>query len=304
VVLFPRAILATLSARRARTEARSIQLDLSEAYYTEKITTARESHTHRIRDGIATTFRLEVGKLAESVALFVREQFFDKIVAPILVAFRNRGGRIKDLEAELSDSKAKFESKLSEHLHTAQQELQQSLNVGIQSVIGRELHRTPSALSAVSPGSLRLEQKLTGSVATNVGDTIGATVTAAVAAAVATISGGVGKTLGVAILSSLLGTSGPIGLLIGGIVALVLVGGAYLLGRDRVTEAVKGWHIPASVVSLALRDSKIEQAREATYAQIKQEIQSRLDPQISEVTETILQQMSLAVLKAAREGAA
>jgi hypothetical protein len=304
VVLAPRAILATLSARHARTEARSLQLDLSEAYCAEKISTAREGHTHRIRDGIATTFRLEVGKLAESVALFVRERFFDKIVAPTLVTFRNRGGRIKDLEAELSDSTAKFESTLSDHLRTAQQELQQSLGAGIQSVIGRELHHTPSALGAVSPGSLRLEQKLTGLVATNVGDTIGATVTAAVAAAVATISGGIGKTLGIAILSSLLGTSGPIGLLIGGIVALAVVGGAYLLGRDRVTEAVKGWRIPASVVSLALRDSKIEQAREATYAQVRQEIQSRLDPQISEVTETILQQMSLAVIKAAQEGAA
>jgi len=304
VVFAPRAILAILSTRHARTEARSIQLDLSEAYYAEKISTAREGHTHRIRDGIATTFRLEIGKLAESVALFVREQFFDKIVAPTLVTFRNRGGRIKDLEAELSDSTAKFESKLSEHLRTAQQELQQSLGAGIQSVIGRELHRTSSALGKVSPGSLRLEQKLTGSVATNVGDTIGATVTAATAAAVATISGGIGKTLGIAILSSLLGTSGPIGLLIGGIVALAVVGGAYLLGRNRVTEAVKGWRIPASVVSLALRDSKIEQAREATYAQVRQEIQSRLDPQISEVTEAILQQMSLAVIKAAREGAA
>lgn len=169
---------------------------------------------------------------------------------------------------------------------------------------GRELHRTPNVLGAVTPGSLRLEQKLTGSLAANVGDAIGATVTTAVAAAVATISGGIGKTLGVAILSSLLGASGPIGLLIGGIGALAVVGGAYLLGRDRVTEAVKGWSIPASLVSLALRDAKITQAREATYARVRQDIQSRLDPQISEVTETILQQLSLVVFKAAQEGAA
>jgi hypothetical protein len=304
VVLAPRAVLAILAARHARTEAESLHLDLSEAYYAEKISTIREGHTHRIRDGIAVIFCLEVDKLAESIALFVREQFFDKIVASTLVTFRNRGGRLKDLETELSDSTAKFESKLSEHLRTAQQKLQQSLRVGIQSVIGRELHRTPSVLRAVSPGSLRLEQKLTGSFAANVGDAIGATVTTAVAAAVATISGGIGKTLGIAILSSLLGASGPIGLLIGGIGAFAVVGGAYLLGRDRVTEAVKGWRIPASVVSLALRDAKIEQAREATYAQVKREIQSRLDSQISEVTETILQQLSLAVIKAAREGAA
>ncbi len=304
VILVPRAILATLSARHARMKARSIQLDLSAPYYAEKISTTREGYARRIRDEFTTTLHLEVRKLAESVALFGREVFFDKIVAPTLIRFRNSGGRIKDLEAEISDSTAKFESKLSEHLHIEQQKFQQSLSASIRSVIGRELHRTPSTLGAVSPESLRLEQKLTGPVAANVGDTIGATVTAAVAITVATISGGIGKTLGIAILSSLLGTSGPIGLLIGGIGALAVVGGTYLLGRDRVTETVKGWRLPASVVSLALRDSKIEQAREDTYAQVRKEIQGRLDSQILEITEAILQQTSLAVINSVRGGSA
>jgi hypothetical protein len=149
-----------------------------------------------------------------------------------------------------------------------------------------------------------LENKLTGPVATNVGDTIGATVTAAVAMTVATTAAESERPLGLAILSSLLGTSGPIGLLIGGIGALAVVGGTYLLGRDRVTEAVKGWRLPSSVVSLALRDSQIEQARKATYSQVRQETQDRLDPQLSKITEAILQQTSLAVIKAVREGAA
>ncbi len=303
VILVPRAILATLSARHARMGARSIQLDLSDAYYVEKIYTAREGYARRIRDEITATLHLEFAKLAESIALFVREDFFDKIVAPTLVTFRNRGGRIKDLEVQISDSTAKFESKLSQHLRIVQQEFQQSLGANIQSIIGRELHLPHGALRAVEPGSLRLEQKLTGPAAANVGDTIGVTVAAAVAMTVAAISGGIGKTLGIAILSSLLGVSGPIGLLIGGIGALTAVGGTYLLGRDRVTEAVKGWRLPASVVSLALRDAKIEQTREATYTQVRQEIQNRLDPQISAITEAILQKMSFAAITTAREGA-
>jgi hypothetical protein len=145
-----------------------------------------------------------------------------------------------------------------------------------------------------------MNQNVTGSVAATIGDALGATVTAAVTAAVATISGGIGKTLGVAILSSLLGTSGPIGLLIGGVVAAVAVGGAYILGRDQVTSAVKRWRIPAAIVAIALRDSKLEQAREATYSQVKQEIQSRLEPHVAQTIEIILQQLSLAIVARGR----
>jgi len=294
VVIPPRTLLAFLSARHARAAARCIRLDFSDPYYTERIASVREGLGHRIRDAVATTFRIEVAKLSESVALFVRERFFDKAVAPSLVAFRNRGGRIEDLETELAAATLRFEPALSEHLRAAQRELERALAAGLRTVIGREMHPASSALAAASPTELPLRQSVTGAVATNVGDAIGATVTAAVTAAVATISGGVGKTLGVAVLSGLLGTSGPIGLLIGAVAALAVVGGAYFLGRDRVTEAIKKWSIPASVVSLALRDSKIEQARQATYDQVRAQIRERLEPQIAEVTEAILRELPLA----------
>ena len=69
VILIPRAILAALSTWHARMGARNIQLNLSEAYYTEKIFAVHEDYAHRIRDEITTTLHLEIGKLAESVAL-------------------------------------------------------------------------------------------------------------------------------------------------------------------------------------------------------------------------------------------
>lgn len=300
VVIPLRALLAAASARRARAAARGIGLDFSERYYVERIASVREGLGHRIRDAVATTFRLEVAKLSESVALFVRERFFDKAVAPSLVAFRNRGGRIEDLEAELDAAMQRFEPALAEHLRAGQNELQRSLAAGLRTVIGREMQPASSALAAASPNTLALEQTVTGSVAANVGDAIGATVTAAVSAAVATISGGVGKTLGVAVLSGLLGTSGPIGLLLGAVAALAVVGGAYWLGRGRVTEAIKKWSIPASVVSLALRDAKIEQARRATYTQVRNQISARLEPHIAEITETILHELPLVIAARAR----
>ena len=299
VIAVPRFVLATLAARQARAAARSIEVDFSEPYYVERIASVREGLGHRLRDEIATTFRLEVGKLSESVAVFVGERFFDKIVAPTLVTFRNRGGRVCDLEAELAEATSRFEPALSAFLTTGQQALQQSLAAGVRTVIGRELRPASDVLAASSPTSLPLEQGVTSSVATSVGDALGATVTAAVTAAVATVSGGVGKTLGVAVLSSLLGTSGPIGLLIGGAAALALVGGAYLFGRDRIAGMIKTWSMPASVASLALRDAKIEEAREATTRQVRRDIRENLEPRIAEVTEAILHQLPLVVAASA-----
>jgi hypothetical protein len=304
VVLLPRAILAGLATRHAKSAAARVEIDLSQDYFAERIRAAREGQIHRLRDGIATTMRLEVGKFAESVALFVRDQFFDRIVAPTLFRFRNSGGRISDLEAELAEHQARFEPELLEHLRAAQIGFQESVRRGVETIVGKELALTSNLFAEVSAGAVPVRQKLTDSVATNVGDAIGTTATVAVTAAVATISGGIGKALGVAILSSLLGTSGPIGLLIGGVAAAAAVGGAFVLGRDRVTSMVKRWRIPPTVVAIALRDSKLEQAREAAYSQVKQDIQSRIDPRVPETTELILRELSFAVVAKAPQGAA
>ena len=295
VVLVPRSALAALAVRHARLAAGRIHVDISHGYYAEKIRAAREGQIHRVRDGITTTIRVGIGKFAESIALFVRDQFFDKNVAPALFSFRNKGGRVADLEAELSKRTAAFEPALLEHLRAAEIEFQQSVRTGVQAVVGRQLAQVPNLLGDVSPASLPMDQGVSAAVATNVGDALGATLTAAISAAVATVSGGIGKTLGVAILSSLLGTSGPIGLLLGGIATAAVVGSAYFLGRDHVTAAVKRWRIPAAIAAIALRDSKLEQARAATYSQVKMEVQARIEPLVGQTTEFILKQLSLTV---------
>jgi len=119
VVLLPRAVLARAAAGRAEQAAAGIEVDLSQRYFAEKLYAAREGQIHRIRDGIASALRMETGKLAESVALFVRDRFFDKIVAPTLFQFRNRGGRIDEMEAELGRHDDAFASALQRHLQAA-----------------------------------------------------------------------------------------------------------------------------------------------------------------------------------------
>ncbi len=290
VVVPARVALAALSLRRANAAASGIEVDLAEPYWAERIRAVREGLGVRLREGLATTYRLEVAKLSESVARFVRERIFDRELAPVLVAFRNRGGRIRDLEEELQAVAARLQPELAAHLDASQAELQRALAASVRAILGREVQLAAEA-TATSVPSLPLERDLTAPLAASFGDAIGATVTAAVTAAVATVSGGLGKSLGIAIVSGLLHTSGPIGLLIGGAAALVAVGGAYALGRDKVTESIKGWSMPASVVALALRDSKIEASREATYAQVRRELDEALAPRVEDVTASILHEI-------------
>ncbi|MFN2378267.1 MAG: hypothetical protein ABR538_17185, partial [Candidatus Binatia bacterium] len=298
VVIPARVSMAVLSARRASAAAKAIRVDLGEPYYAERIHAVRHGLGLRLREGVATAFRLEVAKLSESVAVFVCERFFDTEVAPILLGFRNRGGRLLDLEAELEEATEKLEPELAGHLAAGQREFQRALVDQVRTIIGREVSLAPGALASSSARDLPVDSGMTSALASTFGDAIGATVTTTVAAAVATISGGLGKSLGVALVSGLLGTSGPIGLLIGGVAAVAVVGGAFMLGRERLSDAIKGWSLPASVVALALRDSKIDEARRATYAQVRREVEEGLGPRIEEITATILREIPLAVAAA------
>jgi len=137
-----------------------------------------------------------------------------------------------------------------------------------------------------------LGDNVSGSVAGSVGDGLGATVVMGITAVVASLSGGIGQSLGIAVVSSLLGTTGPIGLLIGGIAGLALAGTGYLVGREKVVAAVKSRALPATLVAFALPEAKLEEARQATYAAVKQEVAAHLQPQVGLATEAIVQRLT------------
>ncbi len=295
VVALPRALLAARAARRASRLAAGIELDFSEPYFAETLRAAREGVIHRVREGIALTVRLEIARFSAAIAHFVQSRFFDQIAAPALIGFRNRGGRVAELESELAQQRARFEPELEAQLRACDAEFRERVAAGVREVAGAELAQAPAATAGLAPGSLAVDPRLAGGVAASVGDAVGMAVTAAATAAVAALSGGIGKTLGVAILSTLLHTSGPIGLLIGGIAALATFGAAFALGRERVAAAAKGWWIPAPIAAFALRDSKLEAARAATYQQVEQEIRACLEPQVTATTEAVLRQLSLAL---------
>ena len=295
VIAVPRSILALAAARRAAREASALQVDLgADEYYAARLRAARDSHMHRLREDIVGVVRSGVAKLAESVALFVRDRFFDLHVAPALLRFRNSGGRISDLEAELHRAQAAFQPELLAHLESAQQEFETTVRANLQKLVGRELAASPELAAELSHPAVTFTDRLSGDVAGRVGDGLGAAAVAGIAGVVASLSGGIGQSLGIAVVSSLLGTSGPIGLAIGGIAGLALAGAGYLMGRDKVVEAVKRRSLPATLVAFALPESKLEKAREETYARAKAEVAAHLEPQVALATEAIVARLTAA----------
>jgi hypothetical protein len=148
--------------------------------------------------------------------------------------------------------------------------------------------------SELKPAALRVGPELGREVAAQFGAAVALAAATAASAAVATISGGLGKTLGVAIVSALLHTSGPVGMLIGGVAALATAGTAYAFGRERVTAAAKQWRIPAPLAAVALRDAKIERARADARAQVARSVEVALEPQIAGLGESLLRELARA----------
>ncbi len=292
-VCVPRVMLASLAAKRARAAAGRIEVDVADPYFVQTIRRVRESHLDRIREEATIEIRAEVAKLAESLGVCVRDRFFDRHVLPSMIAFRNAGGRIADLEFEIERQAASFQPELLQYLSGANMDFQRTVEERLQKILGRRILGDRLAFDEASISKPEaFGTALTGSVARGFTDSIGIGVTAAVSAGVGTISGGIGKSLGIAILSSLLGTSGPIGLLLGALLGLAAGGAAYWLGKDRLTGTVKQWKIPAGLLKVALRDSRLQETRDQVYQTVKNEVQQKLEPSAFEITTQLLAAVS------------
>ena len=288
-VCVPRVMLASLAAKRAKLEASRIEIDLADPYFAETIRRVRESHLDRIREEASIEIRAEIAKLAESLGVCVRDRFFDRHVLPTIMAFRNAGGRIADLEREIQRQAASFHPELLQYLSVANRDFQWTLEERLRKVLGRRvLDRQLAIDEAAISKPEALGMALAGSVARGFTDSIGVGVAAAVSAGMGTISGGIGKSLGIALLSSLLGTSGPIGLLLGALIGLAAAGTAYWLGKDRLAGTVKQWKIPAGLLKVALRDSRLQETRDKVYQTVRKEVQEKLDSATSEITNQLL----------------
>ncbi len=297
--VFPlRLFLAALETGKMKGLARKRMIDLSEPYYRRLIALAAEMHASRLQGEVSQVVEAEFSRMSESIASYTRDRFFDENVAPLFIQFREKGGRIRTLEDEITLQSEEFKDELDSYIEKAQEEFRHSLAESVSGVIGKKLaavevnigkdfHFRPNAYKDVFDVS----------VTQNMTDFISVTVTAAVAAAAGTVSGGFGKVLGIAVVSALLHTSGPVGFLIGALAGLLLGGGTAVLARDKITDLVKNRNLPGFSTQLLMSESKlnrtIEQARTDVHALIKREVEEKLAPHTENITGAILSKISL-----------
>lgn len=288
-IVIPRTILAIYYSKLSSKSTKSI--DLEEKYYTD-ILKNRESLIGIIREGIREIISKKINKIGSDISTFVINDYYEKIIVPILTSFREKGGKINVLEHQLLESQEEFEPILLNYLNDVQDEFRDSVLTEINLYLGRKLDIDINTMSTYQPKSDEIDRKLPSQIASDIGDTIGGTIVTTVALAVGSVSGGIGKSLGIAIISGILGVSGPLGLLIGGVITAATLGGFYKLKREKISGMIKEIPLPAMVTSVTLTDSKIDKARKETYIHTEKEIKKMLNPKIEEVTTSILKDLT------------
>ena len=297
-VLPERVLLIFFEAGRIRGITRNRTIDLKDPYYARYTTLSLEMQETHLQNEISSLVDNELSSMCESVARFTRDKFYDVHIVPLFHQFRQNGGRIRDLENEISQQSEIFRTELDSFLEGAQEDLKKSLSAGVSRVMGKKLASIEVTIGKgihVDPDTFR--KALDASVTQNMTDFISAAVTAAVAAAAGTISGGFGKVLGIAVVSALLHTTGPIGFLIGALGGLLLGGSASVLAKDKITGIVKNQNFPGFSTRIMMGESKlnraVEQARSQVYTVIKTEAEEKLSPHREMITKNIVSQIAV-----------
>ena len=154
---------------------------------------------------------------------------------PALRVFRETGGSVQSLEANLEAECSAFEPELEAQLAIARRDFE-SRCPAIERTLGRSFGVGANGTLAISASDLSRGSQggLGNSLGRELGAAVGAAVTAGVSLVVATISGGFGHHLGAAILVGLLHTTGPVAFLIGGLGGLGVAAAGWYMGRDQL----------------------------------------------------------------------
>jgi hypothetical protein len=121
---------------------------------------------------------------------------------------------------------------------------------------------------------------------------IGVSVGAAISLTFATVAGGIGEELAIAVVAAILGTTGPVGFVIGLIVGAVVAAGAWWFGKDKITEAIDRVKLPAVALRTVLWESRfkklIEDGRSKCLESVQTKVNEGLTPILPEITDEIM----------------
>jgi Protein of unknown function (DUF2868) len=287
-VVLPRLALAAWQSSRIDRLCKNIALPLDH-YYGEVI-------EGPIRLLIEKEVAAHAQTFSAKVAGFVASKLYDEQVVPKLISFRERGGRIADLKSHLTSTTVAFLPKIQSFItDTAIPELQLALSqrlgevlksIGTSFIDVKDPQIAFEELSIFPAGGteLKISNEFSRAIALSVGTSI--------ALAVATVGGGIGEQLGIAIIATVLGTTGPIGFLIGLVAGAVVAAGAWWFGKDKIAETVEHVLLPAAVVRTALWQSRFQRlvadAREKCEESVRAKVDENLQTLIPQITNDIL----------------
>jgi hypothetical protein len=299
----PRLLLLSVEAVTLRTRSLRAVMPPYDAYFAEVTRRAWEKKVSALREDLTSILTAETLKFSESVASYVRDELYNRSIVPRLADFRDQGGRIADLEAEITASCKEFEKPLEGYIAAMQKELEAAASARITTLMGRQLSgphldvEHGAVHSAAAEASILRGEDLTDTFA----EVIHMTITTVITGTVAAMSGGFGKTLGIAVVSVLLHTSGPVGWLIGAIVGLLIAGGVSWAAKDKISDAVKDYPMPSFVTRKILSSErladKVEEGRAKIYRDVQSEVQKQLSETAEKLKEPLLAQM-VEILKA------
>ena len=260
-----------------------LPVDLNDPYYARLIDHGRALQLETISEPLALEMKIESAKFAEAIAVFVRDQLYDARVVPVLRRFREAGGRVADLEAELAATCEAFSPQLERFVISAHDDFVRALAARAARLIGadpvgHDEVATRPEMQMLSTARLRQSG---GALSADLTDAISVAVSTAVALAAGTVSGGIGHSIGLAIISTLLHTTGPIGFLIGALGAFAVTAGLLEVSRDSVGEWTSTVRLPPAALRLLLRDSKLEsliaEGRQRAYTDVKAQVTRDLE---------------------------
>lgn len=299
VIGIPRAAFAAARALRLRRLRGAVKLPLDEPYYADILARARAERAEEIARAIRTDVRVESGRFAEGLATWVCERLYDERVVPRLRGFCDAGGRLRELEAAIAAECRDFQPELEAHFARASAEFEASLGRAVARTVEGEIAFRASGVEALDAelrsASAASAAALSGDVGQRLALAIGSAVAAAVSVVVGTVSGGFGHALGLAIVTHLLGVTGPVGFLIGAVAGLAAVGGAWLVGGERATDAVMGVRLPAPLARVALGTARLErligEGRDRCHFAVRERIDEKLEPLTQQIADQIWQRV-------------
>ena len=223
-------------------------------------------------------------EILDSIQKEISHRLYDGKIIPILYEFRENGGSISSLKKKLEVAIAGIESSLKNIIEENLKILVEALPLALHDLIsdwfrengltyyspivtpqGRTNYLTESVFDARPEGITKLDEELV--------NIVGGSVIAISAAIVGTVAGGGGTALVM---------GGPVGFVIGAIVAAAFGYLALQYGKDRAREMVEEMNLPAWMVKFVLTEGKIQSIIEEGRKKFNKVLSTELENAVRE----------------------